>query len=66
MLWKVGEQTWAGVSNGLQDLAGISMAGTIGFIAFFPKGAIIEENQNGIGLGQITCAYYGKFSLVLD
>lgn len=35
------------------DLVRIDMGGTNGLIPFvsFPKEAIIEENQNGIGLG---------------
>ena len=39
------------------DLVEIDMGGTIGSIAFasFPKEAIIEGNQNGIGLGQTVC-----------
>ena len=45
------------------------MGGAIGFIPFlffFLKGAIIEGNQDGIGLGQITCVCYGIFSSVLE
>lgn len=40
------------------------MGGAISFIAFvfYPKGKIIEENQNGIGLGQIASICQGKFS----
>ena len=46
-----------------RDLFGVKMGRNVCSVVSFSKRAIVDGNQNGIGLGQIFCTCLGKCKL---
>ena len=58
--------TWrilGGNERGTKKAKDIMTGGSVGSVVIFLKRAIVDGNQNGIGLGQIDCKCSGKFKL---